>query len=60
MTNPYFVSRRSVLAGSLAGGALAVMPPWWPAARATFPAILKPTPSDLFVDFGTAITPRLQ
>jgi DMSO/TMAO reductase YedYZ molybdopterin-dependent catalytic subunit len=47
------MSRRSVLAGSLAGGALVVAPPLGSTAQAAYPAILKPTPADRFIDFGT-------
>src|SRR3954462_12877005 len=53
MTGIPLVSRRSVLAGSLAGGAFAAASPLAPPARAAYPAILKPTPADRFIDFGT-------
>ena len=45
------MTRRTVLVGSLAGGALAGVP--LGTARAAYPSILKPTPADRFVDFGT-------
>jgi len=47
------LSRRTVLGGSAAGAALVTLAPGLPAARAAYPAILKPTPAARFVDFGT-------
>src|SRR4051794_4552020 len=45
--------RRGVLGAALAGGALVSLGRFSPAAHAAYPAILKPTPADQFVDFGT-------
>jgi len=53
MTDLPIMTRRTLLAGSLAGGTLAALPGLVPAAHAAFPAILKPTPADRFVDFGS-------
>ncbi len=48
------LSRRSMLAASAAGATLAGLPgALLGRAGAAFPAILKPTPADLFTDFGT-------
>ena len=47
------ITRRSLVAVSAAGGALAAGARFAPAAHAAYPAILKPTPADQFVDFGT-------
>jgi DMSO/TMAO reductase YedYZ molybdopterin-dependent catalytic subunit len=45
--------RRGVLGAALAGGALVSLGRFSPAAHAAYPAILKPTPADEFVDFGS-------
>ena len=51
------LSRRSVLASTAAAGAaVATGGITAPSALAASPAILKPTPADLFHDYGT--TPR--
>ena len=47
------LTRRSLVGASVAGGALDVTTRFAPAAHAAYPAILKPTPTDQFVDFGT-------
>ena len=47
------LTRRSVVGASVAGGALVATTRMAPAAHAAYPAILKPTPADQFVDFGT-------
>jgi DMSO/TMAO reductase YedYZ molybdopterin-dependent catalytic subunit len=47
------LTRRTLVGATAAGGALAVTARFAPAARAAYPAILKPTPADRFVDFGS-------
>ena len=47
------LTRRGVIGASLAGGALVTTARFAPSSRAAYPAILKPTPADQFVDFGT-------
>ena len=47
------LTRRSLVGASVAGGALAATTRFAPAAHAAYPTILKPTPADQFVDFGT-------
>ena len=47
------LTRRFVVGASVAGGALAATTRFAPAAHAAYPAILKPTPADLFYDYGT-------
>ena len=47
------ITRRAALSATAAGGALAAAGLVPPAAQAAYPAILKPTPGDRFVDFGT-------
>ena len=51
--SPSGISRRSLVAVSAAGGVLATGARFAPPALAAYPAILKPTPADQFVDFGT-------
>jgi hypothetical protein len=46
------LTRRSLVAASAAGGALLAGARLTPGAHAAYPAILKPTPADRFVDFG--------
>jgi DMSO/TMAO reductase YedYZ molybdopterin-dependent catalytic subunit len=52
-SSPAGLTRRSLVAASAAGGALVAGARLAPAAHAAYPAILKPTPADRFVDFGT-------
>jgi DMSO/TMAO reductase YedYZ molybdopterin-dependent catalytic subunit len=47
------LTRRTVVGASLVGAALTATTGFAPHARAAYPAILKPTPADQFVDFGT-------
>ncbi|MDX6371962.1 MAG: hypothetical protein QOD98_950 [Nocardioidaceae bacterium] len=47
------LTRRSVVGASVAGGALVATTRFAPAAHAAYPAILKPTPANQFVDYGT-------
>ncbi len=47
------LTRRSVMGASAVGGALVATTRLAPPARATYPAILKPTPAEQFYDYGT-------